>query len=202
MVALAYDGLTQLDPDGKLLPALADRWTVSRGAGGRTGLRYVFHLRAGVRFHDGTRVTPATVRQSFLRVLAPGPRGGRAPPPSPLAADAGGRVRGGTAQRHGSPVRRNGALAAAAPRPAARNARAAGGVRGAQQPARPAREPESAAGDQLRGERARSARHRVRWAWHPRPGGDPARPGGERYGAPGLPLRPRPSQAAPRRGRP
>src|SRR5207253_9670545 len=61
MVALAYDGLTQFDPDGKLLPALADRWTVShRGTGGAggTGLRYVFHLRAGVRFHDGTPVTP------------------------------------------------------------------------------------------------------------------------------------------------
>src|SRR5438034_1130213 len=67
MVALVYDGLTQFDPDGKLLPALADRWTVSR-----SGSRYVFHLRAGVRFHDGTRVTPAAVRQSVLRVLAPG----------------------------------------------------------------------------------------------------------------------------------
>src|SRR3989454_11924709 len=31
MVALVYDGLTQFDPDGKLLPALADRWTISRG---------------------------------------------------------------------------------------------------------------------------------------------------------------------------
>src|SRR5467141_4942374 len=49
MVALAYDGLTQFDADGKLLPALADRWTVSRGGTGGTGgagLRYVFHLRA------------------------------------------------------------------------------------------------------------------------------------------------------------
>src|SRR5437762_10259720 len=88
MVALAYDGLTQFDPDGKLLPALADRWTVSRGAGGGTGLRYVFHLRAGVRFHDGTRVTPATVRQSFLRVLAPSTRGGRAWPLYPIAGAA------------------------------------------------------------------------------------------------------------------
>src|SRR5438034_10786781 len=67
MVTLAYDGLTQFDPDGGLLPALADRWTVARG-----GLRYVFHLRAGVRFHDGTRLTPEAVRQSFLRVLTPG----------------------------------------------------------------------------------------------------------------------------------
>src|SRR6267143_403427 len=72
MVALAYDGLTQFDADGKLLPALADRWAVARG-----GLRYVFHLRAGVRFHDGTRLTPEAVRQSFLRVLTPGTRGGR-----------------------------------------------------------------------------------------------------------------------------
>src|SRR3989454_5639245 len=75
MVTLAYDGLTQFDPDGGLLPALADRWTVARG-----GLRYVFHLRAGVRFHDGTRLTPEAVRQSFLRVLTPGTRGGPAGP--------------------------------------------------------------------------------------------------------------------------
>src|SRR3989442_10040426 len=83
MVALAYDGLTQFDPDGRLLPALADRWTVARG-----GLRYVFHLRAGVRFHDGTRLTPEAVRQSFLRVLAPGTRGGRAWPLYPIAGAA------------------------------------------------------------------------------------------------------------------
>jgi len=101
MVALAYDGLTQFDPDGKLLPALADRWTVSRGgtggAGGAagTGLRYVFHLRAGVRFHDGTPLTPTAVRQSLLRVLAPGTRGGRAWPLYPIvgaAAYASGRA--------------------------------------------------------------------------------------------------------------
>src|SRR5207253_4086276 len=94
MVALAYDGLTQFAPDGKLLPALADRWTVSRGgtggAGGAggTGLRYVFHLRAGVRFHDGTPLTPTAVRQSLLRVLAPGTRGGRAWPLYPIVAAA------------------------------------------------------------------------------------------------------------------
>src|SRR3989449_425191 len=83
MVALAYDGLTQFDPDGRLLPALADRWTVARRS--PSGLRYVFHLRAGVKFHDGTRLTPAAVRQSFLRVLAPGTRGGRAWPLYPIA---------------------------------------------------------------------------------------------------------------------
>src|SRR2546430_6027324 len=80
MVALVYDGLTQFDPDGKVLPALADRWTVSRRVS-----RYVFHLRAGVSFQDATRVTRPAVRQSFLRVLAPGTRGGRAGPLFPTA---------------------------------------------------------------------------------------------------------------------
>src|SRR5437764_15158133 len=62
MVTLAYDGLTQFDADGHLLPALADRWTTGRDEGGR---RYVFHLRAGVKFQDGTPLTPAVLRQSF-----------------------------------------------------------------------------------------------------------------------------------------
>src|SRR6266576_188449 len=48
MVTLMFDGLTQFDADGKLLPALSDRWTSDR-----TGQRYVFHLRPGVVFHDG-----------------------------------------------------------------------------------------------------------------------------------------------------
>src|SRR6059036_3023759 len=70
MVTLAYDGLTQFDPDGKLLPGLADRWSVDR-----RGVRYVFHLRGGVRFHDGTPLAAGAVRASFLRVLAPETKG-------------------------------------------------------------------------------------------------------------------------------
>jgi ABC-type transport system substrate-binding protein len=90
MVTLVYDGLTQFDPDGRLGPGLADRWSVTRG-----GLQYLFHLRAGVKFHDGSPVTPEAVRRSFLRVLAPGSRGGRAWPLYPIAgaeAYAAGRV--------------------------------------------------------------------------------------------------------------
>src|SRR3989475_5294739 len=52
MVTLAFDGLTQFDADGRLLPALADRWTAGQDG---SGSRYVFHLRPGVKFHDGTR---------------------------------------------------------------------------------------------------------------------------------------------------
>lgn len=80
MVALAYDGLTQFDPDGRLVPALAERWRAERG-----GRRYVFHLRAGVEFHDGTPFRAEDVRRSFLRVLDPATKGGRAWPLFPIA---------------------------------------------------------------------------------------------------------------------
>jgi len=80
MVTLAYDGLTQFDADGRLLPALADRWTAARD-----GRRYVFHLRSGVRFHNGTPLTAAAVRASLLRVLAPATKGGRPWPLYPIA---------------------------------------------------------------------------------------------------------------------
>src|SRR5690349_15747572 len=73
MVTLAFDGLTQFDPDGRLLPALSDRWTTGRDGSGR---RYVFHLRPGIKFHDGTPLTAAAVRASMLRVLSPATKGG------------------------------------------------------------------------------------------------------------------------------
>src|SRR4029077_471326 len=40
---------------------------------------------AGVKFHDGTPLTAAAVRASFLRVLAPGTKGGRSWPLYPIA---------------------------------------------------------------------------------------------------------------------
>ena len=82
MVTLAFDGLTQFDADGRLLPALADRWTAGQDG---SGSRYVFHLRPGVKFHDGTPLTAAAVRASLLRVLSPATKGGRPWPLYPIA---------------------------------------------------------------------------------------------------------------------
>src|SRR5438132_272068 len=82
MVTLAFDGLTQFDADGRLLPALADRWTTGQDG---SGSRYVFHLRPGVKFHDGTPLTAAAVRASLLRVLSPATKGGRPWPLYPIA---------------------------------------------------------------------------------------------------------------------
>jgi peptide/nickel transport system substrate-binding protein/oligopeptide transport system substrate-binding protein len=80
MVTYLYDGLTRFSPDGELQPGLADRWSVDA-----SGLRYVFHLRPGVRFHDGATLSAAAVQQSFLRVLDPKSTGGRAWPILPLS---------------------------------------------------------------------------------------------------------------------
>src|SRR6267142_5781750 len=83
MVTLMFDGLTQFDADGKLLPALSDRWTADR-----TGQRYVFHLRPGVAFHDGRPLVAADVKGSFIRVLNPATQGGRVWPLLPIAGAA------------------------------------------------------------------------------------------------------------------
>ena len=80
MVTLLYDGLTQFDPDGRLLPGLADRWTADARA-----QRYVFHLRHDVMFHDVRPLVAADVKRSFLRVLEPRTRGGRVWPLLPIA---------------------------------------------------------------------------------------------------------------------
>src|SRR4051812_27537143 len=80
MVTLLFDGLTQFDPDGRLLPGLANRWRVER-----RGQRYVFHLRPGVTFQDRRPLVSADVKRAFLRVLNPATRGGRVWPLLPIA---------------------------------------------------------------------------------------------------------------------
>ena len=61
---LLYDGLVALDDSLRPIPALAERWEVEQG-----GARYRFHLRRGVRWHDGKPFTAADVKFSFERLL-------------------------------------------------------------------------------------------------------------------------------------
>jgi len=83
MVTLMFDGLTAFDPDGRLIPGLADGWSVDRA-----GRHYVFHLRTGVKFHDGRPLKPDDVAASFRRVLDSKTTGGRAWPLLPIAGAA------------------------------------------------------------------------------------------------------------------
>lgn len=64
-----YAGLTRLDEEGEAYPSLAESWTVSDD-----GLTYVFRLRDGLRFSDGSALTADDVRRSWLRILDPATR--------------------------------------------------------------------------------------------------------------------------------
>ncbi len=57
---LVFDGLTRLDDSGAVLPGLAIRWDSQND-----NHRWRFWLRPGVRFHDGTALTPASVAASL-----------------------------------------------------------------------------------------------------------------------------------------
>ena len=70
-VAYVFDGLTRFTPEARVEPALAERWDVSPDGG-----RYVFHLRRGVTFTDGTPLTARMVIASWTRALDPKTKGG------------------------------------------------------------------------------------------------------------------------------
>jgi peptide/nickel transport system substrate-binding protein len=63
-----FSGLLQMDPADptRIAPDLAERWEVSRD-----GLLHTFHLRSGVRWHDGQPFTAADVKATFDRLLDP-----------------------------------------------------------------------------------------------------------------------------------
>jgi peptide/nickel transport system substrate-binding protein len=68
VVAGVYSGLLHYDPDDptKITGDLAERWTASPD-----GKTYTFHLRQGVRWHDGQPFSAADVKATFDRVLNP-----------------------------------------------------------------------------------------------------------------------------------
>jgi peptide/nickel transport system substrate-binding protein len=62
-----FEGLVKPDTVGRLLPCLAESWTIEQG-----GRVYNFTLREGVRFHDGSIVSPADVKFSMDTAVAAG----------------------------------------------------------------------------------------------------------------------------------
>src|SRR3990170_3225301 len=62
-----FSGLATFDRDLKLVPDIAERWDISGD-----GTVYTFHLRRGVKFHDGSRqVTADDFKFSMERALDP-----------------------------------------------------------------------------------------------------------------------------------
>jgi ABC-type oligopeptide transport system substrate-binding subunit/class 3 adenylate cyclase len=61
-----FDRLVEAWPERTLVPSLAERWEISDD-----GLRYVFHLREGLTWSDGTPLTAHDVEFGIKRVLDP-----------------------------------------------------------------------------------------------------------------------------------
>lgn len=64
--ATIFEGLTRIAADGTIKPWLASGWTVSDD-----GLTYLFELRPGIRFHDGSLLTADDVVFSLSRAIEP-----------------------------------------------------------------------------------------------------------------------------------
>ncbi|MBT8397544.1 MAG: ABC transporter substrate-binding protein, partial [Gemmatimonadetes bacterium] len=61
-----YDALVELDAAGEFSPSLAESWEVTED-----GRSWTFHLREGVVFHNGQRLTASDVVATLGRVLDP-----------------------------------------------------------------------------------------------------------------------------------
>jgi ABC-type oligopeptide transport system substrate-binding subunit/class 3 adenylate cyclase len=61
-----FDRLVEAWPERTLVPSLAERWEIAED-----GLRYVFHLREGLRWSDGEPLTAHDVEFGIKRVLDP-----------------------------------------------------------------------------------------------------------------------------------
>ena len=57
-----FEGLTRFASDGAIIAGLAKSWDISAD-----GTEYIFHLRAGVQFHDGTGMDASDVKFSLDR---------------------------------------------------------------------------------------------------------------------------------------
>lgn len=61
-----FEGLTRIGDNNKTEPGLAKSWDIENN-----GLKYIFHLRDGLKWSDGSELTAEDFRYGILRVLDP-----------------------------------------------------------------------------------------------------------------------------------
>ncbi len=66
MVCHSFEGLTRFNEQNQIEPCLAEKWEISPD-----GKTYTFHLRKGVKFHNGRVFEAADVKYSWERAIAP-----------------------------------------------------------------------------------------------------------------------------------
>lgn len=63
---LIHEGLVGYEDNYVMVPKLAETWEASED-----GLSWTFHLREGVKFHDGSPFTSADVKFTYEQILNP-----------------------------------------------------------------------------------------------------------------------------------
>ena len=66
---LMYDGLTDTDASGTLVPASASKWTTID-----SGKTWVFTVKKGLKFSNGEPVLPSSFKRGWERAVAPADR--------------------------------------------------------------------------------------------------------------------------------
>src|SRR5262245_28519788 len=66
MVGNLFNSLLTIDAELNYVPDLAESWDILED-----GMVYVFHLRKGVKFHDGTDFDAEAVRWNYQRTIDP-----------------------------------------------------------------------------------------------------------------------------------
>ena len=66
IISALFQGLTDLDPAGQIIPGQAESWVISSD-----GLSYTFHLREALKWSDGSPLTAEDFVYSLRRVIDP-----------------------------------------------------------------------------------------------------------------------------------
>ncbi|MDO8670212.1 MAG: ABC transporter substrate-binding protein [Dehalococcoidia bacterium] len=66
MAAAIFDSLTEMSPQGQIIPGIAERWEIATN-----GMSQTFYIRKGVKFHNGDDLTGADVKFSIERMMSP-----------------------------------------------------------------------------------------------------------------------------------
>ena len=61
-----FEGLVKWDEQNRIVPGMAEKWEI-----GPDGKTYTFHIRHGVKFHNGREMTAADFKYSFDRACDP-----------------------------------------------------------------------------------------------------------------------------------
>lgn len=64
--SLIFDGLVEYGENNRIVPGIAEKWDVLAD-----GKEYIFYLRKGVKFHEGTELTAKDVKYTYERILNP-----------------------------------------------------------------------------------------------------------------------------------